>query len=633
MPTGSSISTSSVLTELERQDRYLQSLPHDFEFPLFSGRQAVESQRRSGYKTTAHAARELVDNGMEAGAKHVWLALDRVSASARRKHQRKDAITAIAVIDDGPGMRPRLARYALSWGGGTHGDDPDFIARFGFGLPNSSINQTRRVEVYTKTVEADGWTLAVLDINDVPRFGLMSIPEPTRAPLPPFVRAYLDRKDIELASGTIVVWDRPDRLTYAQATVLSQHLVQDFGVTYRYLLDRTHIQVEDAPVAAVDPLFLTPGALLYVPPEEDGARNTFDKHLPVKYSRDDATGTPRLSLLESASDIEDARRTDGVTVGTIHVRIARFPYGFARGEKQFKGTDAYRRFQIRQHRRGISFVRADREIENSEGFPRSASDHASGLGDWPAVQTYAYHWGIEVRFGPELDEVFGIGNDKQTVRPIEDFWRVMTAAEADRAAREEDRHQRRIRERAKAEQSIVETRSPKRPNPATEAAAQAADISGRDRLPDERKQEAAEQVQREAEARVQQGAGTLDDAKAAIEEEARAKRYAIAFFEAEGGVFFRPAYGNGLQRVAQINKQHRFFADCYSRLARLEDPKPRQVVDLLLLALAQAELQSDGPKRITYEHERQAAWSPFLETSLKLLDQIEHRLEDEDEQT
>ena len=43
-----------------------------------------------------------------------------------------------------------MARFALSWGGGTHFDDPDFIGKFGFGLPNASINQTRRVEVYTK---------------------------------------------------------------------------------------------------------------------------------------------------------------------------------------------------------------------------------------------------------------------------------------------------------------------------------------------------------------------------------------------------------------------------------------------------------------------------------------------------
>jgi hypothetical protein len=106
-----------MLTELQRQDQYIRELPENFEFPLFSGRQAVESQRKSGYKTTAHAAREIVDNAIESGAANVWIALERVSATKREKYERKDAVTAIAIIDDGPGMRPKMARFALSWGG------------------------------------------------------------------------------------------------------------------------------------------------------------------------------------------------------------------------------------------------------------------------------------------------------------------------------------------------------------------------------------------------------------------------------------------------------------------------------------------------------------------------------------
>jgi hypothetical protein len=59
-----------LMTELERQEYYLSQLPPDYEFPLFSGKQAVESQRRSGYRDTARAAREIVDNACEAGAEN-----------------------------------------------------------------------------------------------------------------------------------------------------------------------------------------------------------------------------------------------------------------------------------------------------------------------------------------------------------------------------------------------------------------------------------------------------------------------------------------------------------------------------------------------------------------------------------
>ena len=133
----------------------------------------------------------------------------------------------------------------------------------------------------------------------------------------------------------------------------------------------------------------------------------------------------------------------------ISVRVAGFPYGFAAESigpattrraneirKQFsKESDEYKRLQIRKKRRGMAFVRAKREIDTLDAFPTLGSDKANNLGDWPVLQSYALHWGIEVRFGPKLDEVFGIGNDKQTVSPIEDFWRVLAKAEVDKAVR------------------------------------------------------------------------------------------------------------------------------------------------------------------------------------------------------
>lgn len=623
--------THEVPAELRRQDEHLKMLPEDFEYPLFSGRQAVESQRRSGYKTTAHAVRELIDNSIEAGADNVWLTFDRVDPKKRKKYQRKETVSAVAVIDDGPGMRPLLARYALSWGGGTHADDPDFIAKFGFGLPNSSINQTRRVEVFTKTVEDDEWSCVVLDINDVPPHGLMRIPPPTREVLPKFVQDYLKQQQIELSSGTVVVWQRPDRLTYSQAAQLKQHLRHDFGVVYRNLLDRVKIHIEEGAVKKVDPFFLTPDAMFFEPPEDGGATSTFEKAIATKFRRDEETGTPHLEVLDSPELIEAARREDGATVGTIYVRIARFPYGFVRGEKKYKGSDPHKRYEIRKSRRGVSFVRAGREIDTLDVFPTTEADRASGLGSWPVLQAYALHWGIEVRFGPELDEAFGIGNDKQTVRPIEDFWRVLHKAEVDRAAREEDSYQRETRKSSKGEQAAIEANSPEKPNPATEAAAQAESIGGRQPLPAERKREADEKVETEAEQRARATGSTADEARAAIEKEAKEKKFAIRFFESEGGVFFKPDFGNGLQRVAMINKSHPFFRLLYARLAALDDARPRQAVDLLLLALAQAELQTEGAKRTMYQNEREREWSWFLGNSLKILEQLTHEMEDDAE--
>jgi len=132
--------SDALLSELERQEKYLAQLPEDYEFPLFNARQAVESQRRSGYKDTAAASREIVDNAIEACATRVDVVFDTVKASNGKR-----LVSAVAFIDNGAGMSPAMARFALSWGGGTHFEDPQFIGRFGFGLPNSSINRETKL--------------------------------------------------------------------------------------------------------------------------------------------------------------------------------------------------------------------------------------------------------------------------------------------------------------------------------------------------------------------------------------------------------------------------------------------------------------------------------------------------------
>ena len=433
-----------ILTEVQRQQAVLAELPDNYEFPLFDGRQAVESQRKSAYKNTARAAREIVDNSFEAGARNVWIVLRRPSDEERSKRERKDAVSAVAFIDDGPGMLPTMARYALSWGGGTHFDNPTGIGRFGFGLPNSSINQTRRVEVYTRTSAKEPWTRAVLDINPdkVKRHGLVRVDEPDHTDPPPFVMEYMKKNKIPLKSGTIVVWDKPDRLTARSAGKLREQMLDDFGVVYRYLIDDFKLVVDGVQVQKVDPLFLTPDARYFKSKNDGGAECRFDKQLIVKYYNDDETGSQHLELLSNAAEVQAARQDPNATVDVMSVRVAGFPYGFAaetvrtgydaRGEETrtrfSKDSDEYKRLQIRKRRRGMAFVRAKREIDTLDAFPTLASDKANKLGNWPVLQSYALHWGIEVSFGPKLDEVFGIGNDKQTVSPIEDFWKVLAEA-------------------------------------------------------------------------------------------------------------------------------------------------------------------------------------------------------------
>jgi hypothetical protein len=95
-----------LLTEVERQEKYLAKLPANYNFPLFNAAQALESQRRSGYRNTASAAREIVDNAIEAGATRIDVCFER--PKALKAHQRADSIYAMAFIDNGSGMLPKM---------------------------------------------------------------------------------------------------------------------------------------------------------------------------------------------------------------------------------------------------------------------------------------------------------------------------------------------------------------------------------------------------------------------------------------------------------------------------------------------------------------------------------------------
>ncbi|MDF2389129.1 ATP-binding protein [Nostoc ellipsosporum NOK] len=614
------------LSEVDRQRKYLARLPKNFEFPLFNSKQALKSQRSSGYRNTAAAAREIVDNALEAGAKHIYVAFER--PQTLKSYQRKDSITSVAFIDDGAGMLPEMARYALSWGGGTHFDDPSFIGKFGFGLPNASINQTEIVEVYTKTADAKAITKAWLDINEMDQFGPQSIKPPVDADLPDFVKGYMKEHGIKFEHGTVVVWRNPDRLSFRTGAALKEHLVDDFGVTYRYLLKDFELTVETMKVEPVDPLFLDPKGRFYLTPEDGGAQPGQPVAIAVKFFRDRESGTLHLKNVEDADEL-DENDVDLLATGAINIRVASFPKGFVAGTGKRKAgnTDAHRRFDIRKPRRGLSFVRANREIETVDLFPKTAKEESRGLGQWPLLQSYAYHWAAELRFDPSLDAVFGITHDKQTVRPIEDMWRVLVEKKVDEILRGLNAEQTKTRQKVKKPPEELE----KEPSPAEQAAAGALSIAGeKPRIPDREKPAAEKQFETSARERAGVTKESIDKAKAAIAEEAKRRPFRIDFFEDVHAPFFEPRRELGAQIVARINKSHPFYTTFYSRLLLDGDDRARGAVDLVLLALAKGELTvEDETAQEWYAAQRQRQWSPFLQDGLKILERTLHPEDEE----
>src|SRR5258708_25958018 len=216
------------------------------------------------------------------------------------------------------------------------------------------------------------------------------------------------------------------------ASALKEHWVDDFGVVYRYLLRDAEAgkeiehKVEGVKVEPVDPLSLHKRGGNYLPYEQGGAEEIINRTIAVKYYREPETGGVHAKKVQEKEEV-DPKDPNLLAVGSIHVKAARFPVGFAeyKGKRKGETTDAHRRFEIRKSRGGMSVVRAGREIETGDVFPRSMRDIASGVGHWPLLQADAYHWGVEVKSEPSLDEIFGINNDNRAVRRIASVWRIV----------------------------------------------------------------------------------------------------------------------------------------------------------------------------------------------------------------
>jgi hypothetical protein len=145
-------------------------------------------------------------------------------------------------------------------------------------------------------------------------------------------------------------------------------------------------------VSPVDPLFLEPNARYYREASDGGAILVADRAFPVEYYRDETVGATHLRKFKDKKELDNIKKTkeqdaekQTLAVGVIHLKVARFPLGFVVGRKgdgDIGPVDEYskQRWEIRQSRRGMSFVRAGREVETVDTFPRSSKDLSSGLG-------------------------------------------------------------------------------------------------------------------------------------------------------------------------------------------------------------------------------------------------------------
>jgi hypothetical protein len=332
--------------------------------PLVSEQHFVLATRDTGYRTTAAALAELIDNSVQAGATTVRVVVDDSPESG----------LSVAILDNGCGMDAAVLRTALQFGGTTRFNDRSGPGRYGMGLPNSSVSQARRVEVYS-------WSAAgrvihtYLDVDDIAAGRVRGIPNARPRELPDWAR------QLAGATGTLVQWFRCDRLEGRRISTIVRHLHRDLGRRFRYFLWRkATLTINGDAVQPIDPLFLHKNSVLV------GG---------VPY------GEPLLYHVR--------RPTDPADTATITVRFVELPVS---AWHDMSVADK-RRFAVVKSA-GVSVVRASREV--SYGWHFMGRKRKENYDDW---------WRCEVSFDPALDEYFGLTHSKQAISPTPEIETVL----------------------------------------------------------------------------------------------------------------------------------------------------------------------------------------------------------------
>ena len=383
---------------------------------IIPARLAIRAMRDSGYRNTAYALAELIDNAVQAASTTIDVIC--VEALHLVQHRERRRIQAIGVVDNGTGMEPNVLQIALQFGNGTRLHDRTGIGRFGMGLPNSSISQCRRLRVWTWQNGPDNAMYSYLDVDEIEKGELWSVPPPLPRPLPEEWRA---RTDILDTQGTLVVWDRFDdhRLTWRGARATLRNTETLVGRMYRKFLDAGSLAIRLMAfdeggdrtfldnVRVNDPLYLTANSS--TPPPFD------DKPMFQKWGEKD----------EEFKILYD---------GVEHVVTARMSW--ARPEtipedQSDRGSKPYGKHAAKNL--GVSIVRAGRELDLDAGWTSTYDPRDR----W---------WGVEVEFPPALDEVFGVTNNKQSATTFSQMAQFDWKSEADPGETE-----RAFRERIQAE--------------------------------------------------------------------------------------------------------------------------------------------------------------------------------------
>lgn len=351
----------------------------------------VKSMRDNGYKNTAYAIAELIDNSLQHGSTEVDLICleGDIQIAASKTVSR---IKEIAVLDNGHGMNNEILQKALQFGNGTNleKDSQTGIGKFGMGLPSSSISQAVRVDVWSWQQGVEKALHTYIDVDEISKGILSEVPEPAEQPVPDKWRQTISKFG---ESGTLVVWTKLDRCLWRTGKTIIDHSEFLVGRMYRKFINSGQAVIRATVVKennfkvpvflkkflANDPMYLMENTSVS---EALSAQGLTDPMF-VKYGGDDGY-EKKYTLRFHGTDHHVFVRYSIATEATRKGRNAGLlPHGKHAGGNV-----------------GVSILRAGRELDLDTSWVISYDPRER----W---------WGIEVEFPPTLDEVFGVTNNKQ----------------------------------------------------------------------------------------------------------------------------------------------------------------------------------------------------------------------------
>lgn len=385
-----------------RQHKYEKKLSND-NFAIAAGAAFVRSIQSIGYKNSASAMGDIIDNSLEANASKIAIYIE-------GEGQKRDPNN-IIIMDNGIGMHPLLMRKAATWGGTDREGSSEGLGRFGFGLPSASMSQGDKFQVISKQ-EGQKTFMVEFDLRKAEQGlyndsnGMMQMPAAKEYELSKSMKKMQTKFLGDSESGTIVVlYPTKEQLSHKSVKGLTDHFRRELGtIFYNFLNDRS----------------------LYVTNSEEGVRAAKDCLVqPIDPSFRDPNGMHfdiegSTSSPDPVGVIKDVLNPKTLAKGDIRIYMNYLGPKFFRKTNGEKGLNP--RHSISKDSNGYVMMRNGRIIDCISHIQKQ---HWTNMPKTGVITTFGSNdaWlKVMIDFDASLDDLFGVETTKQRAMPNSDMW-------------------------------------------------------------------------------------------------------------------------------------------------------------------------------------------------------------------